>query len=93
MIESFSFVMTLAIGKNWYFLLINIEDGLNTINYYIHVVYRVSVSLGSLYVIVMPGNNQRILTDSRSLIGVFLSYVDVLVSLTCTAIVPLNKYM
>ena len=51
MIESFSFVMTLAIDKNCYFLLINIDDGLNTINY-IHVVYRVSVFLGSLYVIV-----------------------------------------
>ena len=84
--------MTLAIDKNCYFLLINIDDGLNTINY-IHVVYRVSVFLGSLYVIVMPGNNQRILTDSRSLIGVFLSYVDVLVSLACTAIATLNKYM
>ena len=93
MIESFSFVMTLAIGNNWYFLLINIDDGLNTINYYIHVVYRVSVFLGFLFVIVMPGNNQRILTDSRSLIGVFLSYVDVLVPLTCTTIAPLNKYM
>lgn len=92
LIESFSFVMTLAIDKNCYFLLINIDDGLNTINY-IHVVYRVSVFLGFLYVIVMPGNNQRILTDSRSLIGVFLSYVDVLVSLTCTAIATLNKYM
>lgn len=44
-------------------------------------------------VLCMPGNNQRILTDSRSLIGVSLSYVDVLVSLTCTAIAPLNKYM
>ena len=33
MIESFSFVMTLAIDKNCYFLLINIDDGLNTINY------------------------------------------------------------
>ena len=92
LIESFSFVMTLAIDKNCYFLLINIDDGLNTINY-IHVVYRVSVFLCFLYVIVMPGNNQRILTDSRSLIGVFLSYVDVLVSLTCTAIATLNKYM
>ena len=51
MIESFSFVMTLAIDKNCYFVLINIDDGLNTINY-IHVVYRVSVFLGSLYVIV-----------------------------------------
>lgn len=84
--------MTLAIDKNCSFLLINIDDRLNTINY-IHVVYRVSVFFGSLYVIVMPGNNQRILTDSRSLIGVFLSYVDVLVSLTCTAIATLNKYM
>ena len=51
MIESFSFVMTLGIDKNCYFLLINIDDSLNTINY-IHVVYRVSVFLGSLYVIV-----------------------------------------
>lgn len=84
--------MSLAIDKNCYFLLINIDDGLNTINY-IHAVYRVSVFLGSLYVIVMPGNNQRILTDSRSLLGVFLSYVDVLISLICTAIAPLNKYM
>ena len=92
MIELFSFVMTLAIDKNCSFLLINIDDSLNTINY-IHVVYRVSVFLGFLYVIVMPGNNQCILTDSRSLIGVFLSYVDVLVSLTCTAIATLNKYM
>ena len=33
MIESFSFVMMLAIDKNCYFLLINIDDGLNTINY------------------------------------------------------------
>ena len=51
MIELFSFVMTLAIDKNCSFLLINIDDSLNTINY-IHVVYRVSVFLGSLYVIV-----------------------------------------
>ena len=43
--------MTLAIDKNCSFLLINIDDSLNTINY-IHVVYRVSVFLGSLYVIV-----------------------------------------
>ena len=33
MIESFSFVMTLAIDENCYFLLINIDDGLNAINY------------------------------------------------------------
>lgn len=53
MIELFSFVMTLAIDKNNYcsFLLINIDDGLNTVNY-IHVVNRVSVFLGSLYVTV-----------------------------------------
>lgn len=31
--ESFSFVMTLAIDKNCYFLLINIDDGVNTTNY------------------------------------------------------------
>ena len=29
MIELFSFVMTLAIDKNCYFLLINIDDGVN----------------------------------------------------------------
>ena len=51
MIELFSLVMTLAIDKNCSFLLINIDDSLNTINY-IRVVYRVSVFLGSLYVIV-----------------------------------------
>ena len=93
MIESFSFVMTLAIDKNCYFLLINIDDGLNTINYlYTCCVQSICISWFTVCHS-MPGNNQRILTDSRSLIGVFLSYVDMLVSVTCTAIATLNKYM